>query len=81
VGFDVTKCFPYDVMHTVFEGIAIQHLEALIKYMINDKHYLSLQQLNSIFRTCKYDPTESKPSPINKNTDGSYQIKQTGTIV
>ena len=25
-GFDLTKCLPYDVMHTVFEGVAAIHI-------------------------------------------------------
>ena len=24
--FDVTKCLPFDIMHTVFEGMAVYHL-------------------------------------------------------
>ena len=24
--FDVTKCLPFDIMHTVYEGVAVYHL-------------------------------------------------------
>lgn len=23
--FDVTKCLPFDIMHTIFEGVAVYH--------------------------------------------------------
>ena len=36
VGFDITKCLPYDIMHTVFEGVAISHLKLLLNYCIEE---------------------------------------------
>ena len=65
-------------MHTLFEGVATHHLQALLGYLINIKKYLTLSQLNTLLRTHKYDSTESKPSAINKSGDGTFHIKQTG---
>ena len=39
-GFDVTKCLPYDIMHTIFEGVATHHLHALLPYLIDEKNSL-----------------------------------------
>lgn len=78
VGFDITSCLPFDIMHTIFEGVAILHLQALLHYLIDTKKSITLVQLNTIIRTHKYHSSETKPSPINKANDGSYHIKQTG---
>ena len=40
-GFDITKCLPYDIMHTIFEGVAMLHL---LHYLIDVKNFLSLEQ-------------------------------------
>ncbi len=81
VGFDVTKCLPYDIMHTVFEGVAQLHLKQLLNYMIIVKKYLTEDQLNLSIRTHKYGYSEcdTKPSPIHKGESGMH-IKQSGTI-
>ena len=42
VGFDITKCLPFDIMHTLFEGVASHHLQALLEYLIKDKKSLTL---------------------------------------
>ena len=36
VGFDITKCLPYEIMHTVFEGVTISHLKLLLNYCIEE---------------------------------------------
>ena len=40
--FDVTKCLPFDIMHTVFEDVAVYHLwlsltEMLFKHITMEK--------------------------------------------
>ena len=75
--FDVTKCLPYDIMHTIFEGVATHHLQALLPYVIGQKKF-TLNKLNSLLRTHNYSPSEGKPSPISHDT-GSFHIKQSGT--
>ncbi|XP_019861591.1 PREDICTED: uncharacterized protein LOC109590086 [Amphimedon queenslandica] len=66
-------------MHTLFEGVASHHLQALLEYLIKDKKSFTLAQLNTILRTHKYSNSETKPSPINKDNDGSFHIKQTAS--
>ena len=68
-------------MHTLFEGVASHHLQALLQYLINIKKSLSLAQLNTALRTHKYSYSETKPSPINKDSNGMFHIKQTGMIM
>lgn len=46
-GFDVTKCLPIDIMHTIFEGVANFHLMHLLEYLIDKKGYLTIVQLNN----------------------------------
>ena len=78
VGFDITSCLPFDIMHTIFEGVATLHLQALHYYLVDTKKSITLVQLNTILRTHKYHSSETKPSPISKDNDGTYHIKQTG---
>ena len=35
-GFDVTKQLPQDIMHLLFEGLFILHLELIIAYLVNE---------------------------------------------
>lgn len=81
IGFDVTKCLPYDVMHTVFEGVAVTHLKLLFNYLIEDKGYLTLEQLNLAIRNHKYGYSEvhTKPSQIGKDSTG-FRVKQSGNL-
>ena len=43
----ITKCLPFDVMHTVFEGTCISHLNILFKF-INQSGVIPLV-LNQLF--------------------------------
>ena len=44
--FDVTICLPFDIMHTVYEGVAVYHLNLLLHYLIDTRKWLSLTELN-----------------------------------
>ena len=79
-GFDLTKCLPYDVMHTVFEGVAATHLQALLPYLIEERKFFTLDQLNLLIRSHSYGYSEvqTKPSQIKK--DDTYHVKQSGKI-
>ncbi len=68
--FDITKCLPYDVMHTLFEGVVPHHLNALLRYLIDTCQCLTLSQLNNILQTHPYGYSESdtKPSPVKRAT-------------
>ena len=68
-------------MHTIFEGVATLHLQALLHYLIDNKKSITLVQLNTTLRTHKYQSSETKPSPIKEDNDGSYHIKQTGMYI
>uniref|UniRef100_A0A1X7SWN2 Uncharacterized protein n=1 Tax=Amphimedon queenslandica TaxID=400682 RepID=A0A1X7SWN2_AMPQE len=78
IGFDIIKCLPFDIMHTLFEGVASHHLQVLLEYLMKDKSF-TMAQLNTILHTLKYNNSETKPSPINKDNDGSFHIKQTAS--
>lgn len=82
IGFDVTKCLPYDIMHTVFEGFAVTHIKLLFTYLIEEKECLTLEQINLSIRSHKYGYSEvnTKPSQIGKDATG-YHIKQSGNIL
>ena len=41
--FDVTKCLPFDIMHTVYEGVAVYHLNLLLHYLIDTRSGSALQ--------------------------------------
>ena len=66
-GFDITKCLPFDVMDTIFEGVASNHL---LHHLIDSRHYLSHNQLNDILKAHPYGYSESdtKPPPIQRES-------------
>ena len=75
-GFDITKCLPYDIMHTVFEGVANHHLTYLLRYYFDEAKCLTLNQLNDCFKSHDYGYSEqdTKPTPIRLNTtSGDYR--------
>ena len=79
-GFDITTCLPFDIMHTIYEGIIPRHLNLLLHYVLDDKNYLS--QLNHIIKVHQYGYTEidTKPSPINRGSTiaSDFRIKMSG---
>lgn len=81
-GFDITKCLPYD-MHTIFKGVAGQHLNLLLQYLIDSQHYFTLSQLNSLLKWYAYGYSEmdTKPVCIERDTKTSdFKIKQSGLL-
>ena len=83
-GFDVTKCFPYDIMHTVFEGVLCRHLSNLLKYLIDDCQYLKLDDVNHCITSHSYGYSEvdTKPTIITreKGSNGGYHISESGIM-
>ena len=69
-------------MHTIYEGIIPRHLNLLLHYVLDDKNYLSLSQLNYIIKVNQYGYTEidTKPSPINRGSTiaADFRIKLSG---
>ena len=82
--FDVTKCLPFDIMHTVFEGVAVYHLNLLLHYLIDTRKWLSLIELNHAIEAHHYGYTEcdTKPNKINRGQtiDADFRIKSSGNI-
>ena len=81
VGFDVTQCFPFDVMHSIFEGVAIKHLNLLLCHLIDHKKCLGIDDLNHILKSHPYgsSETDTKPSLIYRDkADSDFKIKQSG---
>lgn len=80
--FDVTKCLPFDIMHTVFEGVAVYHLNLLLHYLIDTRKWLSLTELNHAILSHHYGYTEcdTKPNKINRGQtiDADFRIKSSG---
>ena len=77
--FDVTKCLPFDIMHTIFEGVANYHLQELLNHCIHVKKYFTLNQLNVRIKAHQYGYSErdTKPSCILFR-ESKYLIKQSG---
>ena len=69
-GFDITKCLPFDVMHTVFEGVAAVHINHLLLHLIDECKFFCLRDLNHIINSHDYGYSEidTKPSPIRRET-------------
>ena len=82
--FDVTKCLPYDIMHTLFEGVAPYHLNLLLGHIIDAKGYLTLQKLNhSLLTHCfGYSESDTKPSQIERDRSdrSKFRIRQSGKV-
>ena len=80
--FDITKSLPFDVMHTIYEGIAAYHLNLLFHHLIDDCHYFTLDQLNHIIKVHPYGYTEcdTKPSPIHREStsNSDFKLKYSG---
>jgi hypothetical protein len=61
--FDVTQCIPYDIMHTLFEGVVPHYLNELFKHLIDDD-VVSLQYINQSLGLICGDGSTSKPATI-----------------
>ena len=82
--FDITCCLPFDAMHTIFEGVAINHLNQLFRHLIDTCGYFSIGELNHIIKTHLYGYSEAdtKPTPIYRETATSpFKIKLSGIII
>jgi len=80
--FDITECLPFDIMHTIYKGVAGYHLIRLVHYLIDLCQYITLFQLNHAITTHHYGYSESdtKPNTINKDSTNEfgYKIKSSG---
>ena len=82
--FDVTECLPFDIMHTMFEGVAVYHLNLLLHYLMDTRKWLSLTELNHAIQAHHYGYTEcdTKPNKINRGPtiDADLKFKSSGNI-
>ena len=62
-GFDITRCLPFDIMHSIFEGVAHRHLNLLFHHLIDSHHYLDLSQLNQTIKLHPYGYSEADTKP------------------
>ena len=69
-GFDITKCLPFDVMDTLLEGVASDHINQLLHFVIDESQLFSLKDLNHITSSHDYSYSEvdTKPSPIYRQS-------------
>ena len=83
-GFDITKCLPFDVMHTLFEGVVVNHLNLLLQHLIDESNSLCLGELNHAITSHDYGYSEAdtKPSPIHRESTATsdFKFKQSGTV-
>ena len=81
-GFDITKCLPFDIMHTLFEGVVLYHLNQLLHYLIDSCKYLTLEQLNHLISSHNYGYSEvdTKPSVVQRHstTTSDFHFKLSG---
>ena len=82
MGFDITKCLPFDVMHTVFEGVASNHINHLLHHVIDECQLIRLRDLNHVISSHDYGYSEvdTKPSPIGRESTvhSNFHFKQSG---
>jgi hypothetical protein len=61
--FDVTKCLPFDIMHTFFDGVAYLCLNELFKHSVDN--LIPLDETNASI--VQYSSVQSKPALIVRN--------------
>ena len=71
-------------MHTVYEGVAVYHLNLLLHYLIDTRKWLSFAELNHAVQAHHYGYTEcdTKPNKINRGQtiDADFRIKLSGNM-
>ena len=58
--FDVCQCFPQDIMHVLFEGVMSYETKLLLRVLLDEKKYLSINDLN---QRLDYGYMDSKNKP------------------
>ena len=80
--FDITKCLPFDIMHTLFEGVAPHLLKQLLKYIVDEGKFLTVEQLNSSLSVLCTGYSEKDTAPARIYRDGGsgsdFHFKQKG---
>ena len=69
-------------MHTVYEGVAVYHLNLRLHYLIDTRKWLSLTELNHAIQAHHYGYTECDTKPNRgQMIDADFRIKLSGNIV
>lgn len=68
--FHIIGGLPGDAMHDVLEGCLQYECKELLKYLIQERKYLKLDELNSNLKNFDYGyyNDKNKPSPIAERT-------------
>lgn len=61
--FDVTKCLPFDIMHSLFEGVSTHLLNQLFHHLINDE-ILGLDEINQEVNKICLGYSDSMPASV-----------------
>lgn len=66
--YDVTKCFPQDIMHNMLEGALEAEMRCMLYQFIENDCYLTFRDLNRSLQCFQYPPEliTSKPSIIDR---------------
>lgn len=80
--FDPIQCFPMDIMHILFEGLVPLEIALLLGQLIDIKHLFTIKTINN--RICShpygYSEVATKPTPIERESAGTYKIRQSGYL-
>ena len=63
--FDVTEQLPQDLMHVLLEGIFPLHLEQFLRYIVQDLHLITLDQINSRIAEFPFAYFNDKPGSLS----------------
>ena len=76
------KGLPPDVMHDVFEGVAVVELKCMLQYMVQDRKLFTVTYLNEriLHFPFGYVDVRSKPNPLPENVFTSTTLKQSGKL-
>ena len=80
-GFDITKCLPYDIMHSIFEGVARLHLNCLLRYLIDSASCISISHLNTLIKIHPYGYSEVDTKPVvieRESATSDFRFTQSG---
>ena len=78
--FDVTKCLPFDIMRTLFEGVVPLVLNHLFKHLV-DGGYVTLNCINEC--VAHFSNGSSKPAVIYRDAaaGSNFHFKQKGILL
>ena len=84
--FHVTSGLPPDVMHDIFEGVAVVEIKCMLSVFIQKMNLLSLNALNDRIKHFPFGLTDSKSKPLPLpltffSVSGSDSLKQSCELI